>query len=206
MKPALVCFLSFIRLPDYLFGAGDSTITPFMFSGSRNDELKKHESEKRIFHQPKQKETIHKLSVLLADDDKDDQDLFRDAIAEINPAIQIEVVDDGLELMQKLRSGESRLPDVIFLDLNMPCKNGKECLSEIRSEQELQKIPVIIFSTSQSSKDIHETQSKGADLYMRKPNSFSALVQMVKKVIALDFEKYRNNPERGDFLVVPSGI
>jgi CheY-like chemotaxis protein len=88
------------------------------------------------------------------------------------------------------------IPDLLFLDLNMPLKNGFECLSEIRRETRLDKMPIIIFSTSSQPSAIDEVYAHGAQLYVRKPNDFAQLKKVIHHVLNMkwgpkDFEKTR---------------
>src|SRR4051812_4354327 len=103
--------------------------------------------------------------VMLADDDPDDRLLFKDAIGEISKDIAIHTLAGGVELMAHLNDPQNPLPDLIFLDLNMPRKNGFESLEEIRQNARLKSLCVIIYSTSSQFKDILETLNKGANLY-----------------------------------------
>ena len=128
---------------------------------------------------------------MLADDDVDDRELFTEAMTEINASIKVRAVEDGERLMNELIQ-MAELPDLIFLDLNMPKKNGKECLSEIQLHKELKKIPVIIYSTSISDKDINALLNKGAHCLIRKPDSYDTLKDIFKKVITNDFSSERN--------------
>src|SRR5438105_690763 len=109
--------------------------------------------------------------ILLADDDVDDQMLFQDAVDEIQKDIRIRTVYSGEQLMRLLTRPDAVLPDLIFLDLNMPMKGGHECLEEIRSNDNLKHIPVAIFSTSMNVDDVDKTLQNGANVYIRKPNS-----------------------------------
>jgi CheY-like chemotaxis protein len=126
-----------------------------------------------------------KLKILLADDDKDDCFLFREALSELPINAELKTVNDGEELMSHLDDNLDDLPDVIFLDLNMPRKNGFECLTDIKHIDELKEIPVIMFSTSYP-RDAHYEHdiikvlySIGAKDYVRKPSTYPEL----KKVI-----------------------
>lgn len=141
------------------------------------------------------------VMVMLADDDCDDRELFTEVVSEFNTAIQVKSVEDGRELMSTLNESEDPLPAIIFLDLNMPGKNGKECLKEIRNNSRLKDIPVAIYSTSVNQRDIHETHSIGANLYIPKPNSFKGLTAMVAKVFSLDLEKLKLTPPMNQFLL-----
>ena len=134
----------------------------------------------------------NKFRLLLADDDADDRELFSEAVSEIDPSIILVTVEDGEKLMKQLKEG-TYAPDIIFLDLNMPRKNGKECLIEIQHDENLQKIPIIIYSTSISNKDIHENWSKDVMGFMRKPDSYSKLKEFVKQIISQDFHQWELN-------------
>ena len=139
-----------------------------------------------------------KLRIILADDDEDDRELFAEAIAD-NTQVHLETAKDGIELMKMLKSQETN-PDIIFLDLNMPGKSGKKCLEEIRKNKEWSHIPIVIYSTSASVKDVDDTFLMGANLYIRKPNSFQELAKVIKKVFSLDWNEYRPKAEKKNFV------
>ncbi len=120
------------------------------------------------------------LHLVLADDDTDDRSLFKEALNEIPLSINITTVHDGEQLMTLLNRDHEPLPQVIFLDLNMPCKNGFECLTEIKLDERLKSIPVIIFSTSFQKEVVKLLYMKGAQYYICKPDEYHQL----KKVIA----------------------
>ena len=126
------------------------------------------------------------MRIMLADDDSDDRDLFTEAVNE--HVADVDSVWNGVQLMKVLHQKEE-LPDLIFLDLNMPEKGGKECLFEIRNDDRLKHIPVIIYSTSSSKKDIEETYELGASLYITKPNSFADLRKTIKGILNLDWKQ-----------------
>jgi CheY-like chemotaxis protein len=113
------------------------------------------------------------MKVLLADDDQDDRDFFKEAIEELKLPVDLEFAVNGMELMSILTSSSDKLPDLIFLDLNMPIKNGQECLEELKSNQKLQHIPVIIYSTSDGREHIDKTYKHGASLYIKKTQFIS---------------------------------
>lgn len=119
-----------------------------------------------------------KYTVLLADDDPDDRDLFEEATTFLYPDIEMIIAKDGVQLMDLLRRN---IPDMIFLDLNMPKKNGKECLHEISSQHRLRQIPIIIYTTSLNPIDVDETYNTGAFRFFRKPNSFDELKNILNK-------------------------
>ena len=131
--------------------------------------------------------------IILADDDADDRDFFADALNEISVQTELTTANDGIELMTALEETvtEPPPPHVIFLDLNMPRKNGFECLKEIRDTQKLKNIPVVIFSTSSNENIIDTTFSLGANCYICKPNTHQLLKQVIEKVLALNL--WENN-------------
>ncbi|HZF99778.1 MAG TPA: response regulator, partial [Chitinophagales bacterium] len=127
------------------------------------------------------------LRVLLADDDEDDRRFFEEAVTEAVSNIRVSTVPDGERLIDTLLVA-SALPHVVFLDLNMPVKNGWECLQEIRMHPKLKHLPVVIYSTSSNREHIEETYHGGASLYVRKPDTFSELKTMARKVFSLDWK------------------
>jgi len=141
--------------------------------------------------------TAQPKRVLLADDDEDDRIFFREALDEIPVATSLSSVTDGDELMKLLGNG-GRVADVLFLDLNMPGRNGKDCLREIRMYHHLNEMPVIIFSTSANHKDVEEAFSLGANLYLQKPSGYSLMVQQLEKVLMIDWKLF--NRDRKSFL------
>jgi CheY-like chemotaxis protein len=138
---------------------------------------------------------------LLVDDDKDDCDLFKDALEETGIHASLEIAYEGSRIMQLLNTPAESLPHLIFLDMNMPLISGAECLGEIRRASYLNSIPVIIFSTSCTALDIEQTFEGGANLYIQKPGSFQNLVSTLKKVLQLDWRKYLNERSRSNFVI-----
>jgi CheY-like chemotaxis protein len=128
------------------------------------------------------------IKVLLAEDDEDDQFFFSDALAELPFPTELTIVSNGQDAVEKLTQADSK-PDIIFLDLNMPKMNGKECLKQIRTNKLYKTIPCIILSTSSAHAEIEETYDAGANLYILKPNEGSNLLKMVNKALKLDWEE-----------------
>ncbi|WP_343593581.1 response regulator [Flavobacterium sp.] len=133
--------------------------------------------------------------VYLADDDEDDRILFLDAVEELNLPLSIVQTTDGDELLKTLRNAD-HLPDIIFLDINMPCKNGFECLKEIRSSSDdLKDIKVIMLSTSSSAIHIKISYKLGADFYAVKPGSYQGLKELLEKILT-DFKSLRKDANK----------
>ncbi|HLP12749.1 MAG TPA: response regulator [Flavobacteriales bacterium] len=141
------------------------------------------------------------LNILLADDDEDDRLLFKDAFGEIKIKTNVQMVNDGVQLMHYLNNPELNLPDIVFLDLNMPLKSGFECLAEIRSAKRLKDLSVAIYSTSGSDEDIEETFVKGANVYIKKPNDFSVLKKILGEVITINWQYHTSGLNRDTFLL-----
>ena len=141
------------------------------------------------------------LHVLLADDDDDDRLFFKDAIEEVKVKTVVNMVNDGVELMDYLNNSDSRLPNLIFLDLNMPRKGGMECLKEIRCNHKLKDLSIAIYSTSGLEKDIEETFIKGANIYIKKPNDFEELKSILDKVININWQYHTSGFNRENFLL-----
>jgi len=113
--------------------------------------------------------TINKLwHILLADDDNSDRFFFEKALKEITIQTKLTTVEDGEQLLNYLKKNSNHLPDVIFLDLNMPRKNGNECLSEIKSDEKLKHIPIVIYSTSLYEDIANILYQNGAHYYLQK--------------------------------------
>ncbi len=141
------------------------------------------------------------LNILLADDDESDRFLFKEAFEEMKVKTNVYTVNDGLQLMEYLSQENVPLPHLLFLDLNMPRKNGLECLKEIRSIEKLKDISIAIYSTSASEKDIEETFLFGANVYIQKPSDFSELKHVLHKAVMTAFV-YQEPPfNKANFLM-----
>jgi CheY-like chemotaxis protein len=123
------------------------------------------------------------MTILYADDDADDCDLVVEALEIIDPRINCVMATDGLEALRILTDEEQKLPDYIFLDVNMPVMNGKSCLMELKKDDRLREIPVVIYSTTQDKEEIRELYAMGASEFLKKPNSFNDLCLSLKAVI-----------------------
>ena len=120
----------------------------------------------------------------IVDDDIDDQELFIEAVAEVDESIECLSSSDCEMALHQLKNGLIQTPDLIFLDLNMPRLNGKQCLVELKKHASLKDIPVIIYSTSSEKRDIDETSRLGAAYFLTKPNRFEELCQALEHVIS----------------------
>ncbi len=141
------------------------------------------------------------LNVLLADDDDDDRHFFKEAIEEVNEETIFTMVNNGVELMEYLTNPEVHLPDIIFLDLNMPLRGGLECVKEIRSNDKLKNLTIAIYSTSALEKDIEETFRNGANIYIKKPSDFEELKNHLTRVLNINWQYHTLGLNRENFLL-----
>lgn len=141
------------------------------------------------------------LHILLADDDEDDRLFFKDAIDEVKVKTVVTLLNDGLQLMNYLNTPGIKLPNVVFLDLNMPIKGGMQCLKEIRSNSKLKDLSIAIYSTSASEEDIEETFVKGANIYIKKPNDFGDLKRILSEVININWQYHTSGLNKDNFLL-----
>ncbi|MEQ8169473.1 MAG: response regulator [Candidatus Eremiobacterota bacterium] len=126
------------------------------------------------------------INILLVEDDEGDAELTREALEDSKLAINLHIVRDGVEAINYLYRKEpyidAPLPDLILLDLNMPKKSGREVLAEIKQDETLKDIPVIILTTSQVGEDILRSYNLGANCYITKPVDFAQFVNVIKNV------------------------
>jgi CheY-like chemotaxis protein len=122
-------------------------------------------------------------TVLIADDDPDDIEMFVEALQEIDNNICCLSAGNGYEALQLLNIVNAPKPDVIFLDLNMPKLSGKQCLIKLKQQEQFSDIPVIIFTTSKLDDDNEEMRRLGALDFITKPSRFSELVQMLNNLL-----------------------
>jgi len=125
------------------------------------------------------------IHILLADDDNDDCLLFEEALGELPLPTRLSVANDGEQLMQLLTNETTVFPDVIFLDLNMPRKNGIECLFEIKGNRMIKHLPVVMYSTSAQPELISLFYRHGAQNYIRKPAEFAQLKKVIYEALVL---------------------
>lgn len=135
------------------------------------------------------------ITILIADDDEDDRMFAKEALIESRLANDLRFVADGVQLMDYLHHrgeysdpAESPRPGLILLDLNMPRKDGREALKEIKSDNELKRIPIIILTVSDADEDIYDTYNLGVNSYIEKPVTFDSLVKIMKGIGMYWFE------------------
>jgi CheY-like chemotaxis protein len=124
-------------------------------------------------------------SILIVDDDADDREILRDAFMAHNNRPQYVFLEDGESLLNYLYENESALPSLILMDLNMPGMDGREALKEIKTNEKLQHIPTVIFTTSSSQRDKQITYRLGANCFITKPDTFNKLMELASSISLL---------------------
>lgn len=125
--------------------------------------------------------------IALADDDVDDRDIFTETCEDINPHIKVLLYKNGCELLDYLNSPNAQIPSILFLDINMPRKNGFESLAEIKSNPRLRNMCVIMYSTSNSPHDILQAKQLGAEGFLQKPSNYSRLKSTIQRLLEKDW-------------------
>ncbi len=143
---------------------------------------------------------LNSIDILLAEDDDDDCLFFKEALEELPISTKLTIVTDGNQLMRLLHETET-LPHVLFLDLNMPRKNGFECLSEIQMSPSLKDLPVVIFSTSFDKDSVYQLHDSGAHYYIRKPGHFNDLKNIIQKAITIIEKNNFVKPTKDKFVL-----
>ena len=142
--------------------------------------------------------SIKNRNIYYADDDADDRQLFTDVVESMDTPVDLHLQRDGQELLERLED-RPPYPTVIFLDINMPRKNGIEVLRLIRQQEDLKTVPIVIFSTSDDPDIIKSARELGANMFVSKPFSFSKFKKAITHCLSIDWENFR--PAREQFLL-----
>lgn len=133
-------------------------------------------------------------TIFYTDDDEDDRLVFSDALRQVAADCEVATQRSGDELLQLLKNPPPR-PSLLFLDLNMPVKNGYTVLKEIRQKEGIADLPVVIFSTSNDAEAVRTSQQLGANLYIPKPSTFSALKNALRYALSINWKSSPPSPE-----------
>ncbi len=144
---------------------------------------------------------IKPLHILLADDDRDDCELFQEALKETSVPAILTAINDGVQLMQWLQEQKTNLPDLLFLDLNMPPTNGLECLIVIKEQAAFQALPVIMVSQTVSPRMVDALYEKGALYFLQKSVSFQQQITLIEKLLRMPDENKWIQPPKKDFMI-----
>lgn len=141
------------------------------------------------------------INVILADDDEDDRMFFSEAFEELKIKTNVSTFNDGVYLMDYLNTDSAVLPQVLFLDLNMPRKSGMDCLKELRANTKFKDVAIAIYSTSSSEEDIENTFVLGANIYIKKPSDFKSLKKILSDVVTINWQYHTNGLNKDNFLL-----
>lgn len=141
------------------------------------------------------------ILITLADDDEDDRLFFTDAFDELKINTKVNTFKNGRELLNHLLQPEVILPNIIFLDLNMPILNGIDCLKEIKSNDKFKDIAIAIYSTSSSEQDVENTFVLGANIYIKKPSNFNELKKILSDVVTINWQYHTSGLNKDNFLL-----
>lgn len=139
------------------------------------------------------------IEIFIVDDDPDDQASIKEALAGILNNYRVTIANNGVECIQLLSQGFQ--PDLVFLDLNMPIKNGMECLREIQENRLVKDVPVVVYSTSSRPTDIESARKWGARFYMVKPNSGAGLVWLLERMVYMLGRSLKEQKEEENFVM-----
>jgi len=136
--------------------------------------------------------------ILIAEDDKDDVDIFEIALKEVNIPYKLRHAENGDKLFILLKD---KIPQILFLDINMPCKDGVACIVEIRKNREYDGLPVIVYTSSLYQRTIDECYWNGANLYVTKALTFLSLTKKLQKIFDIDWERHMYYPHKDQFIL-----
>lgn len=139
--------------------------------------------------------------IALADDDADDREIFADVCSDMDSELDLLLFKNGKALLDHLDVPNISLPEILFLDINMPIKDGFECLAEIRSKTELNELCIIVYSTSISISDVKKAKELGADGFLQKPSSYGKLKSAVQKILDTDWSDPCSQLDEMNFLI-----
>ena len=139
------------------------------------------------------------IKILYAEDDSDDADLFRKALNEIEVSTELTRVKDGEELMELMK--HTLAHDILFLDINIPLKNGYQCVTEIRADERFKYLPIIIFTTTTAQGIVKWLFDLEADLLIKKPNDFQLWKRSIEKALSIDYKVHRTNLSVDNFVL-----
>lgn len=142
---------------------------------------------------------MNQFTIFYADDDADDIEYFTDAVHDLLGEVDLHTHMQAEQLIAALKNPPPS-PEILFLDLNMPGKNGFQILTELRNTEQFKELPIVILSTSTDPATINKTRELGASYYVPKPNSYTSLKQSIKTALNIDWQNF--SPNRDNFLHV----
>jgi DNA-binding response OmpR family regulator len=139
--------------------------------------------------------------VLIAEDDDDDFQIFSSAISDLSFEILLSRVEDGKVLIQFL---DNTIPDILFLDILLPYKDGRACIREIRANKKFDELPIIAYSSIKHVETTEFFYREGANLFVIKPSSFKELKDVLQKILSIEWKKTMYYPPKSQFVMNPN--
>lgn len=139
-------------------------------------------------------------NILVADDDDEDFELFAEAVSDLSLEIVLQRASNGDVVMKILHE---KIPDMLFLDILMPCKDGRDCLFEIRAHRKFDALPIIVYSSVKDDDCIEFFYRQGTNLYVFKPQTYRELVLALERIFAVDWKRARYFPKFSDYVLNP---
>lgn len=143
----------------------------------------------------------HFFKVILVDDDEDDRFLFSEAFESLAIQTELALFKNGQEFIDYLENTGDSLPEIVFLDLNMPVRNGLECLQYLRKIDKFKDVFVAIYSTSSSDRDMEATLLHGANIYIQKPTNFKTLTNVIDRALKTCYQYTTSQLDKYNFLL-----
>lgn len=140
------------------------------------------------------------LNVLVAEDDLDDFEILSDAISDLPLKIVLSRAENGDVLMRLIHE---KIPDLLFLDIILPCRNGRDCIREIRSDKKFDALPIIIYTSLKDIDTIEFCYRWGTNFFVHKPHSFTDITEIVRKIFSINWKKIRYYPTRNEYVINP---
>lgn len=134
-----------------------------------------------------------KLVIVLLDDDEEEHVLFKEVANDFVQISSVVSFSKGKELLAYLSNPSAKIPDILFLDLNMPILSGIDCLVEIKKESRFANMPIAIYSTSSSKSDMKTAYQNGADFYINKPFEYSGMEKILRNILNVNWKEYSSN-------------
>ena len=140
------------------------------------------------------------LNVVMAEDDNDDFEILADAISKVPVKILLSRAEDGVVLMKLIHE---KIPDLLFLDIILPQRDGRDCIREIRSDKKFDGLPIIVYTSLKDLETVEFCYRWGTNIYVHKPQSYSDIAEIVRKIFSINWKKLQYYPSRSEFVLNP---
>jgi response regulator RpfG family c-di-GMP phosphodiesterase len=140
------------------------------------------------------------LNVVMAEDDNDDFEILADAIRQVPVKIFLSRAENGVVLMKLIHE---KIPDLLFLDIILPQRDGRDCIREIRSDKKFDGLPIIVYTSLKDLETVEFCYRWGTNIFIHKPQSYSDVAEIVRKIFSINWKKLQYYPSRSEFVLNP---